>query len=198
MYGPASAPRVFNASRAELLDSSEPLEEERLCGLSGNKIQQYYPVKIGDVLHTKFQVLGKLGYGVTSTVWLCRDLWAHSYVVTKIYIHESRRSDVNNELKIYKHLASAKSQNPPALRKVLDDFTITSPHGDHHCIVHDPLTMSLQWLRRNIPSHMFPEHLIKSTTTEILKTLKFLHDDADITHTGWSIQSPKGALFCNC
>lgn len=36
---------------------------------------QYYPVSIGDVFASgKYQVLGKLGFGRKSTVWLARDL----------------------------------------------------------------------------------------------------------------------------
>ena len=32
------------------------------------------PVDVGDILSDKYQVLGKLGYGSTSTVWLARDM----------------------------------------------------------------------------------------------------------------------------
>lgn len=32
------------------------------------------PVHLGEVLNNQYQVLAKLGYSVTSTVWLCRDL----------------------------------------------------------------------------------------------------------------------------
>jgi hypothetical protein len=38
------------------------------------KAGQYYPVNIGDVYASKYQVLGKLGFGTTSTVWLARNL----------------------------------------------------------------------------------------------------------------------------
>jgi hypothetical protein len=34
----------------------------------------YYPVNIGDVYASKYQILGKLGFGSTSTVWLARNL----------------------------------------------------------------------------------------------------------------------------
>ena len=34
----------------------------------------YYPVSIGDVYASKYQILGKLGFGSTSTVWLARNL----------------------------------------------------------------------------------------------------------------------------
>jgi hypothetical protein len=37
-------------------------------------VTRYYPVRIGEVFHDRYQVVGKLGYGTTSTVWLARDL----------------------------------------------------------------------------------------------------------------------------
>lgn len=34
----------------------------------------YYPVQIGDFYkHDRYQVVGKLGFGVSSTVWLAAD-----------------------------------------------------------------------------------------------------------------------------
>lgn len=50
---------------------SKPIEEETL---SDYDAEHFYPVHIGDTLNARYSVLGKLGYGVTSTVWLCRDL----------------------------------------------------------------------------------------------------------------------------
>lgn len=38
------------------------------------KAEIYYPVNIGDVYASRYQVLGKLGFGSTSTVWLARNL----------------------------------------------------------------------------------------------------------------------------
>jgi len=34
----------------------------------------FYPLHIGETLRSRYQVLGKLGYGAHSTAWLCRDL----------------------------------------------------------------------------------------------------------------------------
>lgn len=33
-----------------------------------------YPVKIGDVLQNRYEIITKVGYGGCSTVWLARDL----------------------------------------------------------------------------------------------------------------------------
>jgi hypothetical protein len=34
----------------------------------------FYPVRIGEVFGNRYQVVAKLGYGTTSTTWLCHDL----------------------------------------------------------------------------------------------------------------------------
>lgn len=47
------------------------LEEEQLPEYSTDR---YCAVDIGEVFASKYQVVGKLGFGSTSTVWLARDL----------------------------------------------------------------------------------------------------------------------------
>jgi hypothetical protein len=54
-------------SRLNILDSNYILEEEH-----HEEFQKglYYPLRIGDVLVSRYQVVGKLGFGATSTAWL--------------------------------------------------------------------------------------------------------------------------------
>lgn len=61
----------FPTGGFETASASKILDEERFEEF---KKGQYYPVNIGDVFGSKCQVIGKLGFGVTSTVWLARDL----------------------------------------------------------------------------------------------------------------------------
>lgn len=68
---PPSPVRDFSQSNFPLLDASEKVEEETLSWYSPD---DFYPVKIGEVFQSRYQVIGKLGYGGYSTVWLCRDL----------------------------------------------------------------------------------------------------------------------------
>lgn len=65
-----SVPRVFPTSGFELVDPSWDIEEIP---------RTYEPRKIlpsptGEILNDRYQVLAKLGYGVTSTVWFGRNL----------------------------------------------------------------------------------------------------------------------------
>lgn len=61
----------FDSSGFETMDEDEDLDEEAFY--DGEK-WTYYPVRIGEVLASRYQVAGKLGFGISSTVWLARDI----------------------------------------------------------------------------------------------------------------------------
>ncbi len=66
-----SPPMNFPKSGFVLLNTEDKIEEETLPFYNPNN---YYPVHIGEVFRSRYQVVTKLGYGVNSTVWLCLDL----------------------------------------------------------------------------------------------------------------------------
>ena len=69
---PPSPPRQLTGSQFfRTVNSTQLIEEETLPYY---KAEQFYPVRIGEIFNSIYQVIGKLGYGAYSTVWLCRDL----------------------------------------------------------------------------------------------------------------------------
>lgn len=54
-----------------LTNPTQPFEEEQLPWY---RPDQFYPAHVGEILDTKYKIVGKLGYGAYSTVWLCRNL----------------------------------------------------------------------------------------------------------------------------
>ena len=64
-------PRPPSTAKAPIIDPSELVEEEKIPWYNPT---DFYPVRIGEVFRSRYQVVGKLGYGGYSTVWLCRDL----------------------------------------------------------------------------------------------------------------------------
>jgi len=66
-----SPPRQFSSSGFKLINTADKLEEENWEWYSA---EAYYPVKLGEIVRSRYQVVGKLGYGAHSTVWLERDL----------------------------------------------------------------------------------------------------------------------------
>ena len=67
----ASPPRKFPASGFKVISDIGKLEEENW---DWYKPGLFYPVLIGEIFQSRYQVVDKLGYGSRSTAWLCRDL----------------------------------------------------------------------------------------------------------------------------
>ncbi|KMQ42542.1 hypothetical protein HL42_6752 [Trichophyton rubrum] len=67
----ASRSRKLSTTPFVKLDSSGKTKEEELPEYIA---EDFYPVYIGDVLASKYLVVAKLGFGSTSTIWLCRDV----------------------------------------------------------------------------------------------------------------------------
>ncbi|KAG6805667.1 hypothetical protein H0H93_004319, partial [Arthromyces matolae] len=116
-------------------------EEEMLDNYNADR---YYPVVCGDVLNSRYQVIQKMGFGATSTVWLSRDLEERRHVALKIYINDPTvlvNTGVVREGEVYEYLKQGPTAHPgrEAVRPVLDSFKITGPAGEHQCITHPPL-----------------------------------------------------------
>ncbi|PYI34792.1 U4/U6 small nuclear ribonucleo protein PRP4 [Aspergillus indologenus CBS 114.80] len=180
-----SVPREFPSSGFKLLDSSVHLEEETLPTYQA---QKYYPIQQGEVLHNRYQVLAKLGYGVTSTVWFGRDLVNSSYVALKIYVTGENRDD---ELKIYNRLNSVELEHPGKrfIRRLFDHFIITGPHGQHICLVHEPLGISASELLEWIPGKTMTLEDMKVCIRQLLVLLDFLHSVAGVIHTDLQLKN---------
>ncbi|PYH71785.1 kinase-like protein [Aspergillus vadensis CBS 113365] len=150
-----SRPLCFPTSGWDTVPVAEILDEERYDEF---KKGQYYPVDIGDVFASKYQVVGKLGFGVTSTAWLARDL---------------------------EHGPSHKSSHPgyAHVRTALDLFTIPRNGGDHHCLVQQPMWESFRHLLYRNPTHRFTVDLLKAGLMQIFLALDYLHTECKLVHT---------------
>ncbi|PYI02369.1 kinase-like protein [Aspergillus sclerotiicarbonarius CBS 121057] len=178
---PASPVREFSQSNFPLLDAAEKLEEETLSWYSPS---DFYAVKIGEVFQSRYQVIGKLGYGGYSTVWLCRDLQQHAYVTLKVF--ERNSAEGQRETEAYCHLNSlglVDHAGAKLIRKALDSFQITSTEGNFGCLVHPPLGMSLYDFRTQLRAKVLPERIVKLTLVHLLLALDYLHTEAGIVHT---------------
>ncbi|KAL3466095.1 kinase-like domain-containing protein [Aspergillus heterothallicus] len=163
----ASPPLYFPNSGIETVRPSGVLEKERFEQF---KQEQYYPANIGDVISSKYQIIGKLGFGTTSTVWLARDLEGHQYVTLKIY---TRDDDNQEEFQIYKQLNL----------RTLDLFMIPRSGGDHPCLVQKPMWESFRDLLYRNTGHRFTEDLLKAGLMQIFLALDYLHTECKLVHT---------------
>lgn len=173
--------RMTHTSVSIDIEPSLAIEKETVRGY---KAEHYYPVQIGHVFQDRYRVIGKLGYGSASTVWLCRDLQeGKQYVALKVYINSSR---MHRELPIYTHINNIHSQHGGKmnLRRLLDSFEINGPNGKHPCLVQEALGMNLEELRDLVPGREFTSDLVRESLRDILRALHFLREEAHVIHTG--------------
>ena len=72
LSGPTPPTTAGSTSASSMpADQLERIDEETLPDYEGTV---YYPAAVGQLLRNRYRVLGKLGFGAYSTVWLCRDL----------------------------------------------------------------------------------------------------------------------------
>ncbi|KAG6834277.1 hypothetical protein H0H93_010730, partial [Arthromyces matolae] len=173
-------PRDFSKRHSNLISASEPIEEETIPGYVA---ERYYPTRIGETLRSRYQIVGKLGYGVTSTVWLARDLTGCRHVALKIFVRSSTLGQCN-ELAAYRRMENGPVFHPgrQLVRSLLDSFTITGPDGEHQCLVHPPLWGSLQDLMDARGTECLTKEIVSTSIARLVHALDFVHK-CKIIHT---------------
>ncbi|KAI6018886.1 putative CDK4/6 [Pisolithus marmoratus] len=171
-------PRQFQMTGFEVIGSSQLVEEETWEWYQPGL---FYPVRIGEIFKSQYQVVGKLGYGAHSTAWLCRDLLDHKHVTLKVGTPEA----LECELRVLRHLRTMKTIHSGSLlvRRMLDEFELNSKNGLFQCVVYPPLAISIKAFRRMLPSRALPISLLKLVLQHLLLSLDFLHSEAKVIHT---------------
>lgn len=64
-------PLGFSNSNFSRIPVDQKIEEETFPHYAAS---QYYPARLGEVIRNRYHIVGKLGFGSSSTVWLARDM----------------------------------------------------------------------------------------------------------------------------
>ncbi|KAK2051206.1 protein kinase [Colletotrichum caudatum] len=161
------------------IPADQKIEEETLPGY---KPENYYPVRLGEVFESRYQVVAKLGYGTGSTVWLCQDLSNENKLSTlKVCVVGE---DASNELAVSSHIKSIDADHPgkARLRTVMESFQIQGPSEHHQCLLFSPLGMTYTEFRKHFPGNGISTDLLRQSLLMILLGLDFLHQ-AGVVHT---------------
>jgi len=172
-------PRRFPTTGSTSIPSSVNVEEENWPWYTP---QSFYPVHIGDVLHSKYQVLYKLGYGTTATIWMCRDLHRDEYVCMKSMVCDY--TSVQREIKAYETLSNVpkadRLMGERYTRQAVDHFELRRGDRDYHFLIHEPLGVSVQFFL-DLSGGSLPIYYVKELASQMLHALHFIHS-AQVIH----------------
>ncbi|KAL5339932.1 kinase-like protein [Aspergillus crustosus] len=171
-------PLIFPTSGFETFEPAIPLEEETLPDYLA---ERYYPVRLGEVFNSRYQVVTKLGFGSSSTVWLCRDLHENRHLVLKVHVRSRRNLP---EIEISKHLKAIQGNHGGErfVRLVLDSFKVTGPHGVHPCLLYPLAGIDIHDYADCLEGSSLTVELIRPALRFLIIALDYLHR-ANVIHT---------------
>ncbi|KAJ5107695.1 hypothetical protein N7456_004370 [Penicillium angulare] len=186
-----------------IINPAQVIEEERLLDYESSK---YYPTQIGEVFQGRYQVIGKMGFGSISTVWLARDMryGKHSpeinpwhdlnsglWILLKAssLCHPQNASFMgkylNDELKMYERVqrGSRMHRGRHAVRQLHDSFHVYRSGKKHQCLVHLPLWENMREFKSRNPINRLTPELMAMLLHRLFLGLDYLHTECAVIHT---------------
>ncbi|KAL4907889.1 kinase-like domain-containing protein [Aspergillus multicolor] len=126
--------------------------------------RHFYPARPGEVLGGRYQTLVKVGWGVSSTVWLARDLqWYQMVVALKITNNNASFADHEREDEHHISKVNPSHRGRSVIRTFLDSFHIQGPE--------------------------LPLPLAKTYIRALLTGLNYVHKDFRTVHTDLKLEN---------
>ncbi|KAI9799427.1 MAG: hypothetical protein M1825_004527 [Sarcosagium campestre] len=148
---------------------AEPLERYRPGG--------YHPTHLGDRLNGKYEILHKLGWGDSGTVWLAQDLRLRRHVAIKILLAQPIPGA--DEFEVLQHLRSLsdRRRGKRYVVKLLDNFMLHGPNGFHQCLVLELLGPNLQVHLDKCPDGRLPPETAIKVSRQLVKAADLLFSE---------------------
>ncbi|EQL36119.1 CMGC/SRPK protein kinase [Blastomyces dermatitidis ATCC 26199] len=136
----------------------------------------YHPLMIGDILHNRYKIVTKLGFGGFSTVWLALDTQKKQYVALKVGVADQDQPRHESEI-LHKlsNAALSSSRAHPGHRlipAILDEFAVDGPNGRHPCYTTLPARCDLGDAAYG---YVFPLQTVRALAAGITQALAYMH-----------------------
>ncbi|EGE77728.2 CMGC/SRPK protein kinase [Blastomyces dermatitidis ATCC 18188] len=134
----------------------------------------YHPIMIGDMLHERYRIVDKLGFGGYSTVWLAQDTHLKRYIAVKVGIANSlpHETKILRALSAPLPLSSFLHPGRNSIPFILDEFKLHSPNGTHPCYTMTPARCNL---REVSFSRLFPLEVTRALSGGLAVAIAYLH-----------------------
>jgi serine/threonine-protein kinase SRPK3 len=169
-------------SLAEELESEGVASEDE--GIEDYNKGGYHPVFVGEVLHGRYVVLQKLGWGHFSTVWLSRDVKFSTYVAIKVQKSASQYLEAAfDEVEILQRAVKKSGVDDCHVVQLLNAFIYQGPYGKHFCMVFEILGVNMLEIIKRYDYKGIPIEICREMSKQILLGLHYLHKYCGIIHT---------------
>ncbi|KAF3343341.1 hypothetical protein VdG2_08491 [Verticillium dahliae VDG2] len=160
----------------------------------------YHPVMINDLLHGRYRVVDKLGFGGYSTIWLAQDDQLRRYVAVKVGVanpalsrHEPRILRALTRPSSASHAAPKGIDTCDAIPSILDEFDVQGPNGTHTCYAMAPAQGNL---KEASFSRLFPIQVARALAAKLAMAVAFVHSHGYVhgaqPRQGAQLKTPKG------
>ncbi|KAJ5634395.1 hypothetical protein N7528_002237 [Penicillium herquei] len=126
---------------------------------------------IGEMVHDRYQIVDKLGFGGYSTVWLAQDTHLKRYVALKV----NTAGSLPRETEVLKALAAttlSSHRGRGLLPTVLDEFEVQGPNGKHSCYTVLPTQCNLREISF---SRLFSLEVARALSYELVQAVAYTH-----------------------
>lgn len=138
----------------------------------------FHPIHIGDYLDVdkNFEVLHKLGFGTSSTIWLCFDNYSRYYRAVKIFAADTSNLRWHDNAEVEALADRARDQGlPHHVIMPIDKFWLDGPNGHHLCQVLPVLGPNL--LDRIQGAGLDTPEYLKDLCYNLASTVNYLHQN---------------------
>ncbi|OQE06538.1 hypothetical protein PENVUL_c017G05299 [Penicillium vulpinum] len=173
-------PVSFPTTGWEILPADKKLEEEQMPRYLEDTC--YCHFIMGDILLSRYQIVGKLGWGTTSVVWLVRDLERNDYMALKVFALDVLGSE---ESAYYDRIEQGNQQHlgSDRVRTKIGELKIPRNDGWKHLgLLQTPLGESLLDIQNRSADERLDKPTIKSTIYQMLLALDYLHTECKFIH----------------
>ncbi|RPD55508.1 kinase-like protein [Lentinus tigrinus ALCF2SS1-7] len=147
----------------------------------------YCPLQVGEIVGEDFQIVRKLGWGGSSSVWLAKDTSQdfECYAAVKVMTANSTWGILSDEphekcyeFEVFDKLTSPECEGHPSLQYCVEfwrSFYIRSVHGGHYCMALRPYCATLRQLQCSLHPRHFPLDIVKRVVRQALSGLALIH-----------------------
>ncbi|PWY66375.1 kinase-like protein [Aspergillus sclerotioniger CBS 115572] len=148
----------------------------------------------GEVLADRYQTIVKVGWGVSSTVWIARDLQGHideSETAVALKVTNNNASSAGHEREIEELIfkADPSHRGRSLIRRFIDAFEVKGPEGSHSCLVYPLMREPLSMYQRRFEKRKMPLPLIKTYIRVLPTRLDNLHNKCRVVHTDLKLEN---------